>query len=85
MAPNGENRIHLVNVALEAKRHHIALRFASMFQSIASGDKPEPRELAEIEAAKVECTVADNAIADQLGEQHAASRYTLPSWPRRQW
>jgi hypothetical protein len=71
MALNGENRTHLVNVALEAKRHHIALRFASMFQSISSGDKPEPRELAELEAAKAECTVADNALAGLEVENRA--------------
>ena len=72
MALSGENRTHLVNVALEAKRHHIALRFASMFQRISSGDKPGPGELAEIEAAKAECTVADEALADQPGEWQAA-------------
>jgi hypothetical protein len=60
----------LFDVAVAARRHHIAVGIAAALRAVNSPDIPMPEEVEASEAADDACILADQAVTDYQRRHH---------------
>jgi len=64
MAIRDEQLNHLFDLAVVARRHHIAVGVAAAFRAINSIEPPTVQEIETGDAAEAACAQADQALLD---------------------